>query len=250
MSSTTVSLIVFGVVFAGALVGMALRAILPDSQMNQDARDAVKLAMSLVATMSALVLGLLIASAKSSLDAQRTGLAQLAADVIVLDRILVHYGPEGSECRHQLRLMVTNLLDRLWPHNAPTEERLEPPADAEQVYDEIAKLAPKTDAQKAAQAAAIKTGLDMGQARWLLYAQKSKSVPVPFLVVLVFWLALLFASFSIFTRPNTTVVVALLLSALSVAGAVFLILELDHPFHGVIELSSDPLRRALAQIGH
>jgi hypothetical protein len=92
--------------------------------------------------------------------------------------------------------------------------------------------------------------VDVAQARWLLSAQKGSAIPVPFLVVLVFWLALLFANFSMFARPNTTVVFALLFCALSVAGAIFLILELDRPFGGLIPLSSDPLRRALAQLCH
>ncbi|HEX4588616.1 MAG TPA: hypothetical protein VH120_01725, partial [Gemmataceae bacterium] len=219
MGSMTVSWIVFAIVFGGALVGMALRALLPEHHTSQDSKDAVKLGMCLVGTMSALVLGLLIASAKSSFDAQRNGVSQLSANVILLDRILAHYGPAAKDCRDQLRQNVTTLIDGLWPVDHDHEGLIGPSADAESLYERIQGLSPQTDAQRSLQASALKTGVDIAQARWLLFAQAGSSIPVPFLVVLVFWLSLLFASFSLFARPNTTVFTALLLSALSVAGA-------------------------------
>src|SRR6516164_9605850 len=110
MSSMTISWIVFGVVFGGALLGMALRALLPEHHLSQDSKDVVKVGMGLIGTISALVLGLLIASAKSSYDTQRNGLAQLAANISLLDRIFAHYGPEAKECRAQLKDNVKNLL--------------------------------------------------------------------------------------------------------------------------------------------
>jgi hypothetical protein len=249
MSSMAIGWIVFGVVFGGALVGMTLRALLPEHHLSQDSRDVVKLGMGLIGTIAALVLGLLIASAKSSFDMQRNGLAQFSANLILLDRILAHYGPDAKDVREELRQSVAATLQRMWPENREQAAQLEPSTSAEGLYERLQGLTPHTDAQRSLQAAALKTGIDVAQARWLQFAQKSSAIPLPFLVVLVFWLALLFASFSMFARPNATVVVALLFCALSVAGAIFLILELDRPFGGLIELSSDPLRRALAQFG-
>src|SRR5262245_39803494 len=244
-----ISWIVFGAVFGGALLGMTLRALLPEHYLGPDSRDVVKLGMGLIGTIAALVLGLLVASAKSSFDAQRNGLAQLAANLTLLDRILAHYGPETKECREQLRQNVATMLDQFWPENRAQAGQIEPTTQSESLYERIQGLSPHTEAQRSLQAAALKTAVDVAQTRWLLSAQKSSAIPVPFLVILAFWLALLFASFSLFARPNATVVVALLLSALSVAGAIFLILELDRPFDGLIQLSSDPLQRALAQLG-
>jgi hypothetical protein len=249
MSSLAIGWIVFGIILGGALLGMALRTLLPEHHLGQESRDVVKLGMGLLATISALVLGLLVASAKSSFDAQRTGLAQLAANAILLDRILAHYGPETKGARDQLRGAVDSWLDQTWPQDRSRPGREVAPGVNEGLYDTIQALAPKNEAQRSLQAAALKTSVDIGQARWLLFAEKGSSIPVPFLVILVFWLAVLFASFSLFARPNATVVIALLLSALSVAAALFLILELDRPFDGVIEVSSDPLRRALGQLG-
>jgi hypothetical protein len=253
MSSIVISSIVFGVVFGGALLGMILRALLPEHHMSQEPKDLVKLAMGLIGTMAALVLGLLIASAKSSFDTQRNGLAQLSANLILLDRELAHYGPETKDARATLHNSVADMIENMWPEKNPQSGRTEAPTGTEGkyegLYEKIQELVPKNDSQRTLQSAAIKTGTDIAQARWLLLAQKGSAIPVPFLVVLVFWLAILFASFSMFTRPNTTVVVALLFCALSVAGAIFLILELDRPFGGIIQLSSDPLRRALTQLG-
>jgi hypothetical protein len=249
MSSMTISLMVFGVVFGGALLGMALRALLPEQHLSQDSRDVVKLGMGLIGTIAALVLGLLVASAKSSFDTQRNGLAQLSANLMLLDRILAHYGPEAKECREQLRETVATMLRETWPEDRAEAGKVEPTSTSESLYERIQGLSPHTDGQRWIQSEALKTGVDVAQARWLLSAQKGSAIPVPFLVILVFWLAVLFASFSMFARPNATVVVALLFCALSVAAAIFLILELDRPFEGLIQLSSDPLRRVLAQLG-
>jgi len=249
MSSMTISLIVFAVIFGGALLGMTLRALLPEHHLSPDSRDVVKLGMGLIGTISALVLGLLVASAKSSFDAQRNGLAQLSANLVLLDRIFAHYGKESESCRTQLRELVTNLLAQLWPEDRTEGAKVEPTAASESLYERIQELTPRNESQRVLQAAAIKTGMDIAQARWLLSAQKSSALQAPFLIVLVFWLAVLFASFSMFAKPNATVFLALLLCALSVAAALFLILELDRPFDGMIQLSSDPLRRALAQLG-
>jgi hypothetical protein len=215
--------------------------------LSADSRDVVKLGMGLIATITALVLGLLIASAKSSYDAQRNGLAQLAANVGLLDRTLARYGPEAKDARDQLRSAFADLVKRARDdRGAGTAE---PPGRYEYIYQVIESLRPKSEAQRSTQNAALKTCTDIAQARWTLFAEKGSSVPVPFLVVMVFWLAMLFASFSLFASPNATVVVTLLICALSVAGALFLILELDQPFTGLIKLPSAPLTSALDQLG-
>jgi hypothetical protein len=249
MSPMAISWIVFGAVFGGALLGMILNACLPKHHLGDESKDVVKVGMGLIATMTALVLGLLTASAKSSFDAQRNGLAQLAANVGLLDRILAHYGPEASKGREQLRNAVADLLARTWPERSSQSGSLDAPGRYENVFETIQFLAPKSETQRSLQAAALKTGIDITQTRWLLFAEKGSSLPVPFLIVMVFWLAMLFASFSLFARPNATVVATLLVCALSVAGAIFLILELDRPFEGFMKISSEPLERALQLLG-
>jgi hypothetical protein len=253
MSSMATSWIIFGCVFGGVLVGMFLRAILPDRHLSPESKDVVKLGMGLIATMAALVLSLLIASAKSSFDTQRSELAQVSANIILLDRVLALYGPETKDIRKALRDIVAGAIDRVWPENGSQvgqSAQLEPTTAPEQIFQRIEQLSPKTETQRSLQAQASKMTLDLTQTRWLLFAQRGSSIPVPFLVVLVFWLTILFTSFSLFSPPNPTVIVTLLVCALSVSGAIFLVLELDRPFGGLIQISSAPLRDALTRLGH
>lgn len=253
MTSLTISFIVFACILAGAILGMVLRAVLPEEHLSAESRDVVKLGMGLIATMTALVLGLLIASAKSSFDTQRNGLAQLAANVIQMDRVLAHYGTESGDARDMLRASVADMLQRTWPEEDPqsgqTAAKSGTEGRYEGLFDKIQELAPKNDAQRTLQAQALKIALDTGQARWLLFAQQGRSIPTPFLVVMVSWLTLILATFSLFAPRNATVVVTLIVCALAVSSALFLILELDQPFQGMFQISSTPLRNALAQLG-
>jgi hypothetical protein len=253
MSSLAISGIVFACIFGGIVLGMLLRALLPEKHLSSETKDLVKLGMGLIGTMTALVLGLLIASAKSSYDAQRNGLGQLAGNIIVLDRALAHYGPESKDVRKMLQASVDDMIQRTWPgENAEPRQKVEKSATEgkyEGLYEQIQALTPKTDAQRSWQALALKTATDMGQARWLLFAQKGSSIPTPFLVVMVAWLTLILASFALFAPPNVTVFITLLICALAVSSAIFLVLELDRPFDGMIQISSAPVRNALVQLG-
>jgi hypothetical protein len=253
MNSITISCIVFACIFAGTLIGLILRVILPAHHLSPESKDVVKLGMGLIGTMTALVLGLLIASAKSSFDAQRSGLTQLSANIIVLDRTLAHYGNESKDVREMLRASVDDMLRHTWPQeyaksgHAETKVRTE--GRYEGVYEKIQELVPQNETQRSLQAQALKTGTDIGQMRWLMFAQKSSSIPTPFLVVMVCWLTLILASFSLFAPSNATVFSTLLVCALAVSSAVFLILELDRPFDGMIQISSAPIHSALEQLG-
>jgi hypothetical protein len=234
MSSIAISLVTFAFVFGGALLGMALRAVVPQNDLIADSRDVVKLGMGLVATMAALVLGLLIASAKSSLDMQSVELTEMSSKVVLLDRVLAHYGPEAKDVRIELRSSVVHTLDTLFSQDASQLESTK----GEILCDEIQGLSPKTDAQRSVQAQALSTILALAQTRWLIAEQRVNSVSVPLLIVLIFWLTIIFTSFGLFAPRNATVFVSLLISALSVSGAVFLILEMYAPYEGLIHVSS------------
>jgi len=249
MRSMKISQIAFASVIGGALLGILIRAFLPERNLTADSKDLVKLGMGLIATMSALVLGLLIAAAKGSFDTHRNGLAQTSASIIFLDRVLAHYGQEAKDARDLLRRSVANLLKQIWPEDASSPASVAPTVGSESLYERIQELSPKTEAQRTIQAQALETGIDIAQARWLLFAQRGSSIPTPFLVVLIFWLTILFVGFSLFAPPNATVLVTLLVCALSVSAAIFVILELDEPFGGWIQISSAPLRDVLAQLG-
>jgi hypothetical protein len=243
--------IVFACVFGSALVGMGLRRVLPEHHLSSESKDVVKLGIALIATMAALVLSLLLSSAKSSFDERNAELAQIAANIALLDRVLAHYGPEARAVRQSLRAIVEAALAQIWPdeHFRPAE--LVPASAApESIYEMIEALPSHGETQQSLRAQALATATSLAQARWLLVTQATQSpIPLPFLVVLVFWLCIIFASFGLYAPGNLTVVATLGVCALSVAAAIFLILELALPFVGVIRVSSAPLRSALAQLG-
>jgi hypothetical protein len=250
LSPITVSLIVFACVFGGALFGMLLRSALPEHHLNADSKDVVMLGMGLIATMSALVLGLLVASAKSSYDAQSDALTDMSAKVVLLDRVMAHYGPETKEARDLLGGTIADILDRTWPKGRASSSQLAAPSGGGEILmDKLQDLSPQDDRQRALQVQAWSIVMGLGQTRWLQFAHSTSSISIPLLVLVVFWLATLFISFGLFAHPNGTVVGSLFLSALSVSGAILLILEMYTPYSGFIQISSAPLRAALTHLG-
>jgi hypothetical protein len=249
MSSLEISFISLAIVFGGALLGIGLRAVLPQSELSGESREVVKLGVGLIATMAALVLGLLIASAKSSFDTQYAELTEMSSKVVLLDRVLAHYGPDAKEARDVLRRSLVDALNSLSPKDADVSPQFGSSANGEILFDKIQGLSPKDDVQRSIQSQALNIMMGLGQTRWLIAAQRGNSVSVPMLVVLVAWLTIIFISFGLFAPRNVTVVVSLFVSALSVSGAIFLILEMYSPYAGLIHVSSGPLRAALAHLG-
>jgi hypothetical protein len=248
MNAIALSCITFVCISAGAALGM----FLPGHQLSPEDKDVVRLGTGLIGTIAALVLGLLIASAKNTYDTQSTQIRQMTANTILLDNLLEQYGPEASPIRNLMRRGIVLLADRMWRENSSDSTKAAPfvASDAsEAFYAKLQQLSPQNDAQRSLQARAIQISTDIAQTRLLLFAQAGNSVPMPFLVVLIFWLTMIFASFGLFARPNAIVIGSLLIFALSAAGAIYLILELGQPFTGLMEISSSPLRNALPPLG-
>lgn len=253
MSPLVISLIAFGCIFGGMLLGMVLRAVLPEHHLSAESKDGVKLGIGMIATLSALVLGLLIASAKGSFDTMNSGIIQTGSKIILLDRVMAHYGPETKEARDLLRGAVTSAVEKVWPkeRTGQTEAKAsDPRAALETLQDKLRQLSPQNDAQRWLQSRALQVSDDIAEARWLLVEQQGhSSLLMPFFVMLVSWLMIIFFSFGLFSPRNATVIVVLLVCALSASGSLYMILELDRPFGGLIAISSAPLRNALVQLG-
>jgi hypothetical protein len=232
----------------GAMLGAWLRGVLPQNHLDADTKDLVKLGVGLISTMAALLPGLPVASAKSSYDARSSQVTQMAANVILLDRGLAHYGPATNEVRGLLKIYITRTIDEIWSKEGRQQGAL-PAGEGGEAFDKLQALTPRSDAQRALQSQAESIMVNFGQARVLLLAQSGTSISRPFLVVVVFWLTLLFVSFGLFAPRNGTAIVTFLLAAISVAAALYLILELDHPFSGLIQVSNAPLRTALSMLG-
>lgn len=252
MTPAVTALLVFACVFTGALSGMALRALIPEQHLSDASKSVIQLATGLVATMAALVLGLMTASVKTSYDAQSDAIKHGAAKVLTLDTMLASYGPEAQETRTLLRKFVQNRVDAIWSQDGSRSRRLDV-ADgrlpAAELATHILQLSPHNDAQRWLRSQALQMEADLGETRWLILGALQTAVPGPFISVVIFWLTMIFASFGLFAPRNGTVIGALFLSALSVAGALFLILEMGEPFEGIMQVSSAPLRYAIAHIG-
>ena len=250
MSSTLSAAVVLACTFGGALLGIFIRGRLPEQDLDDDSKDTVKLIMGLIATLTALVLGLLISSAHSAYDTQTGEVQRLSVHLIQIDRILGRFGQDGAQARHLLRELVESDLDRTWRNertgaaSAPFQAQ----SEGEQLFIQIASLSPTTNLQRFGQARMLELLATAGEMRRLLTEQAHGSLSWVFLVILVAWLTLLFLGFGLFARFNRTVVAALLTGALSVAAAVFVILEMNHPYSGSMQVSSAPLRDALKQM--
>jgi len=241
----------FAFIFGGALLGMLLRLVLPEPHLNPDTKDVVRLSTGLIATLSALVLGLLVASAQGSYQTQDNQIRQITTNVILLDNILARSGPDAQPVRVLLRSAVKTLVERIWGRGDAAVTLgvpFETSAQSDLFYDKLFALTPQNDAQRQLQTKAVQIAFDLAQTR-ILFSQSGGVIPTPFMAVLVFWLAMIFVSFGLFARPNLTILSALLVSALSASLAIFLVLDLSHPFSGLITISSAPLSNALAPLG-
>ncbi len=252
MNSLTIGFISGGCIFGGVLLGMLLQKVLPQHHLESDSKDTVKLGAGMLATLTALVLGLLVSSAKGSFDAMNAGIAQTGAKVILFDHILADYGPETKEVREQLRDTVASTIEKIWPDKkgGPGGLRaLESVDAAKTLQAKLRELTPKNDLQKSLLAQASQIGSDVLQTRLLLMEGQQNTLPASFLVLLIFWLTGLFISFGLFAPRNGTVLAVLLICALSVSSAIFLILEMNRPLDGFIKASNAPLRKAVELIG-
>lgn len=252
MSPLIITLLCAVGICGGALVGMGLQPFLRRKHLSSEMQDLVRLSAGTIATLTALVLGLLVSSAKSAYDAVNTGVVQGSAKFILLDRTLARYGPEAGAVREQLKLALTGAIDRVWPEEktgVSALTALEHGNGMELVQDKLTELTPKNDAQKQALAQAQQMVSDLSQTRWLLVEEMQSQLPVPLLLILIFWLILLFVSFGLFAPRNLMALTVLFVGACALSAAIFLVLELNQPLDGLMKISNAPLRNALEYMG-
>lgn len=252
MNSLAIGLTCTTCLFGGVLLGLWLQKVLPQHHLSKETQDTVKLASGMVATMTALVLGLLVSSSKSSFDAVNSGIAQFGAKIILLDRALANYGPETEDAREFVRASTAGAITRIWGEKDRKGGGLKA-SESTHGLDELPQmlraLTPATPAQQAALAQAVQINNDILQARVSLFEQEQDALPPVLLVLLICWLALLFTTFGLFAPNNLTVFVAFLICAFSVSSAIYLILEMSRPLDGFVRASPAPLHKVLEMIG-
>lgn len=252
MNALVLGLITFLCTFSAALVATVIRGRLPAPHLSKESQDVVRLGIGLVATMTALLLGLVTAAARSTFDAQDVAIRNSGAAILTLDRHLARYGPETQPIRELIRRAIAARLQEVW-HMSGGVTALQAASGAppiEDIENQILALSPQNDNQRWFKSEALKLSQEIVKARWRVLESGTGAVPVPFLIVVIFWLTVTFASFGLYAPRNATVVVVLFVAAVSVAAAVFLVLELDGPLDGFIKISSKPMEFVLSQLGH
>ena len=251
MAPIMIAFLTFGLAVVGILLGSFMQRMLPEGHLSSDSKEVVKLSMGVVATLAALVLGLLVASAKSTYDARESEINQITANVILLDNLLAKYGEEAQAARASLRQAIPPVVDKIWKEGQSVPLQSTPfkaAAEGEALYQRIQELQPNSDIQRGLQARIIQVTNDLMQSRFLLFSHLGSSIPAPFLAVLLLWLIILFVGFSLMAPANATTLASLVICALSVSAAIFLILELNEPFSGLMVIRSEPLRNALTPL--
>ncbi len=249
MHSLGVSAVVFAVVFGGALAGMAIRRALPPELLGSEVKETVRLAIGLVVTMTGLVLGMLVSSAKTFYDGQKRQVAEISSEIILLSDLLKSYGPEAEQVRILTLRSTEQAANRIWPRERSQHSELRPRQYAQEADAQMRLLVPKNSDQALLKSQMPPLVLRLKQTNWMLYLDSEQnSLSTPLLVVVTSWLTIIFISFGLFVTPRATVIVTLLICALAVSGAVFIIISMYSPFSGVFRISPDPIRDALNQM--
>lgn len=250
MNALFVSLAALVIILAGAGAGLMLCAFLPDHHLTDETKIAIKAARNVIVGLTALTLGLLVASAKNSFDDKENELRIVAAKTITLDHLLRKLGPKADQSRELLRQAARNGILSIEKTNAG---EIDPKRAATNIgIDELqtALLAIKTtnDAETWVKTSALSLSRDLALSRWKLYQGMNGSIAWQLIAILVFWITSIFFSFGFITPRNALALGGLFVAALSMAGAIYLTLELDQPFGGFMEMSESSLQLALQEL--
>jgi hypothetical protein len=252
MSPAAYALVVLASVFGSGLVGLSLRSVIPEQHLNEESIGMVRLCAGVLATLAALVLGLLVASAKANYDRVNDQVTQAATAIVLLDRTLAQFGPQAAEARSLLRAAVATVVGTVFSKHGRGVADLDDPQRlevGEKLEAQIRTLPAQNEVQRTLQAHALELSTQVAKMRLLTSIQAEGSIPAMFLIVLLLWLAIMFAGFGLVSAWNPTVIVSLFLCALSLAGAVFMIEELNRPLEGLMKISGTPVSYALDHIG-
>ena len=252
MNSYLIALISFFCIFGGALIGMLMQRFLPSPHLSKESQDSVKLGAGLIATMAALILGLLVSSSKGSYDRVNALVNEAAANTINLDRTLRTYGPGAEPLRQALLERVTRIKNDIWPEGVKAIKKSSVTFKEEStilaLISRISKLEAKTSEELEMKSNAIAIAADLNRERWQITVESTSKLPMPLVVIPVFWITFLTFVYGIFSPRNGTVTIVLLFCSVSIAGAIFLICEMSMPLDGSIKVPSQPFQTALEMI--
>jgi len=251
---------IFLLLLGTSLVGAKVQKGLPAHHRAQETVDAIRLILTMLLTLSGLVLGLLITSAKGRHDERTGNLERFAVDLVELDQRLRQYGPDAVSIRAELRRYTAAAIASTWPHEPrpigtyPKPEEIGDTNSIESLplgnilagIDHRIELLQPMDTYHRQTAERLRArAADNLQQRWRLITSAHGTISGPFLMALVFWLVVIFAIFGLSAPPNALVHIVVTLCALSIASSFYIILDFDKPQSGLLKIASDPLRMAL-----
>ena len=251
MKDILIGVAVFAIIFGGSLFGMFLGKVLPDQHVSTESRDAIRIVMAMLATLSAVVLGLLTGSSISSLAEKEGELRSAGVQFIMLDRTLAEYGPETAQTRALLKQLLAERISQIWPEEdgAVSLTALSSGAGIVLVQRDLFTLSPQTEQQRWLRSNALEITNKIAESRWTTIEQIGSRFPWAFFIVVVAWLTVIFASFGLYAPRNASVTAALLVAALALAGPIFMMLEMDQPYGGLVKIPSTSLSVAFDQLG-
>jgi hypothetical protein len=265
MTELSIAALLLVVLLCSSAAGVFIRPLLSERHSTRETFELIQLVTTMLVTFAALVLGLLTSSAKTSFDRVGNDLRGLGSDLIQLDQCLRDYGPGTDTARELLRIYTAAAIASTWPAEPAPEgdyyPRHLPRSDSDArmesatlgaMLDQVGRKLRGLEPTEAARQRLASDCLDqfehLKQRRWKLIEDAYTSISMPFYLVLVFWLAVAFASFGLSAPRNMIAFVMLGLGAVSIASAIFVIVDLDTPFTGLFSVSSQPLRHALAHL--
>ncbi len=259
LSNLFLTILLFFILLGSAGAGLATQRRLHERHISTQTFDSVRVLMAMLVTFTALVLGLLVTSAKSRFDSYSKDLSAYSADLIELDHRLRVYGPEVEEIRKMLRAYTAAAIADTWPDeplpsgtyprfSGSTAHGIEAIGLGDIISDidvRIQKLAPTGQFQQQIAERLRNRVADTIQRRWVLILSAGSTISWPFLVILTAWLAITFGIYALTAPRDSLVFVVIVFSALAIASPLLLILEYSGPQSGLLRLSSDPMRTAL-----
>jgi hypothetical protein len=246
VSATAFAVITLVLCWGGVMLGRSLTRGSPQV-LSAETKDFVRIAVTLMTSMVALLLSLQLSSVKTAFDGQEAQVTEVGAQAVFLDRALAHSGHGSSVARAMLRAIVVDMLRRSWPDTI-RGTRLETPPNSDAFYDAIERIEPNGASQTFAKSSALAAALDIGKTLRLISQENGSSASLGLLAVEIAWTTGIFLFYGLLAPSHRASLVVIVVSAVAIATAIFLIAEMSSPFSGVIRISSAPLQQALHAI--
>jgi hypothetical protein len=252
--------IVLLTLLGSSALGMLVQRFLSERHTSHDTIALIHHVVVMLFTFAALVLGLLITSAKSSFDQVDNTVRSFAIRLIELDQVLREYGGEVDPIRSLLHTYAATVITTTWikAPQSKLEYQAKQPSDSvkspeledlsNSIRLKIRELDPKDAMHRQLASECQRLMEQVVHIRWMLIEQRHTSISAPFYLVLVFWLVVVFGGFGLTAPHNVLTYTALAIAAISIASAIFVLLDFDRPFAGIFTVPAEPIRGALIQL--